>query len=134
VTDFYTSHEALLLGYEEALTRVDSITGDWYATSATCSGSATAPASPTAPMSNSARRQEPDRPEMRPVAGRPTTCCVLIDQAEPENEAGPPDADRRFGADKVAEHLPRLIRAVDPKREGRQGRLVLRPDARQHDQ
>lgn len=32
-TDFYTSHEALLLGYEEAMTRVDSTTGDWYATS-----------------------------------------------------------------------------------------------------
>src|SRR5579862_2989086 len=32
-TDFYTSHEALLLGYEEALTRVDSTTGDYYATS-----------------------------------------------------------------------------------------------------
>src|SRR5215212_3368422 len=30
-TDFYTSHEALLLGYEEAMTRVDSTTGDWYA-------------------------------------------------------------------------------------------------------
>jgi 3-deoxy-7-phosphoheptulonate synthase len=34
-TDFYTSHEALLLGYEQALTRVDSTSGDWYATSAT---------------------------------------------------------------------------------------------------
>ncbi len=32
-TDFYTSHEALLLGFEEALTRVDSTTGDYYATS-----------------------------------------------------------------------------------------------------
>jgi 3-deoxy-7-phosphoheptulonate synthase len=32
-TDFFTSHEALLLGYEEALTRVDSTSGDWYATS-----------------------------------------------------------------------------------------------------
>src|SRR5690606_30221149 len=32
-TDFYTSHEALLLGYEEALTRIDSTSGDWYATS-----------------------------------------------------------------------------------------------------
>jgi len=31
-TDFYTSHEALLLGYEQAFTRVDSTTGDWYAT------------------------------------------------------------------------------------------------------
>src|SRR5690606_16392444 len=33
-TDFYTSHEALLLPYEQALTRVDSTTGDWYACSA----------------------------------------------------------------------------------------------------
>ena len=33
-TDFYTSHEALLLGYEQALTRIDSTTGDWYDTSA----------------------------------------------------------------------------------------------------
>ncbi len=32
-TDFYTSHEALLLGFEQAMTRVDSTTGDWYATS-----------------------------------------------------------------------------------------------------
>jgi 3-deoxy-7-phosphoheptulonate synthase len=32
-TDFYTSHEALLLGYEQAMTRIDSTTGDWYATS-----------------------------------------------------------------------------------------------------
>src|SRR6202023_2704553 len=30
-TDFYTSHEALLLGYEQAMTRVDSTSGDWYA-------------------------------------------------------------------------------------------------------
>src|SRR3546814_13894152 len=33
-TAFYTSHEALLLGYEQALTREDSLTGDWYDTSA----------------------------------------------------------------------------------------------------
>ncbi len=32
-TEFYTSHEALLLGFEQAFTRVDSTTGDWYATS-----------------------------------------------------------------------------------------------------
>ncbi len=31
---FYTSHEALLLPYEEAMTRQDSLTGDWYDTSA----------------------------------------------------------------------------------------------------
>ena len=29
-TDFYTSHEALLLPYEQAFTRIDSTTGDWY--------------------------------------------------------------------------------------------------------
>ncbi|MEE8283749.1 MAG: 3-deoxy-7-phosphoheptulonate synthase class II, partial [Alphaproteobacteria bacterium] len=33
-TDFFTSHEALLLGYEEALTRTDSLTGEWYDCSA----------------------------------------------------------------------------------------------------
>ena len=33
-TDFYISHEALLLPYEQALTRVDSTTGDWYGCSA----------------------------------------------------------------------------------------------------
>ncbi len=32
-TDLYTSHEALLLGYEEAMTRIDSTSGDWYCTS-----------------------------------------------------------------------------------------------------
>src|SRR5438067_6447525 len=32
--DFYTSHDALILGYEEALTRRDSLTGDWYDCSA----------------------------------------------------------------------------------------------------
>ena len=32
--DFWTSHEALILGYEEAMTRRDSLTGDWYDTSA----------------------------------------------------------------------------------------------------
>ena len=31
-TDFYTSHEALLLGYEQAMTRIDSTSGDWYDT------------------------------------------------------------------------------------------------------
>jgi 3-deoxy-7-phosphoheptulonate synthase len=41
-TDVYTSHEALLLGYEQAMTRQDSTTGDWYCTSATWCGSATA--------------------------------------------------------------------------------------------
>lgn len=52
-TDFFTSHEALLLNYEQALTRIDSTTGDWYDCSATPCGWATAPARSTARMSSS---------------------------------------------------------------------------------
>ena len=52
-TEFFTSHEALLLPYEQALTRVDSLTGEWYAARRICCGSAIAPASRTAPMSSS---------------------------------------------------------------------------------
>ena len=51
-TDFYTSHEALLLGYEEALTRVNSTTAIITRRPATCSGSATARASSTTRISN----------------------------------------------------------------------------------
>ena len=75
-TDFYTSHEALLLGYEQAMTR-DGFRppGDWYAPPATWSGSATAPASSTMPMSSSAAAS---RIRSASNAGRRrsrTTCC-----------------------------------------------------------
>ena len=54
--DCYTSHEALLLGYEEALTREDSLAAAVGTTARrTCSGSATAPASSTARTSSSWR-------------------------------------------------------------------------------
>ena len=52
-TDFYTSHESLLLPYEQALTRVDSTTGDSMPARRISCGSATAPASRTARMWNS---------------------------------------------------------------------------------
>ena len=60
--DFYTSHEALLLGYEEALTRRDSLTGDWY----DCSAHLLWIGAPHAPARRRARgvplgRAEPDR-------------------------------------------------------------------------
>jgi 3-deoxy-7-phosphoheptulonate synthase len=66
ITDFYTSHEALLLGFEEAMTRVDSTTGDWYATSGHMLWDRRPhpPAGPC-PCRVHARREEPDRPEMR---------------------------------------------------------------------
>ena len=59
--DFFTSHEALILGYEEALTRKDSLTGDWYDTRRTCCGSASGPASSTAPTSSSCPGSNPWR-------------------------------------------------------------------------
>ena len=68
---------------------------------------------------------------MRPVADGRTTCCELIDLLNPDNEPGRLTLICRFGADKVGDHLPQLIRAV---RAGRpQGRVVVRSDARQHD-
>ena len=68
-TDFYTSHEALLLGYEQAMTRVDSTAGEWYDTS----GAHDLDRRPHAPARPCAyrilpRREQPARPEMRPVA------------------------------------------------------------------
>ena len=54
----------------------------------------------------------------------------LIDILNPDNEPGRLTLIGRFGADKVGEHLPALIRAV--KREGRVVRVVVRSDARQH--
>ena len=53
-TDFYTSHEALLLGFEQAMTRVDSTTGDWYATSGHMLWIGDRTRQPTTPMSSTA--------------------------------------------------------------------------------
>jgi 3-deoxy-7-phosphoheptulonate synthase len=51
-TDFYTSHEALLLGFEQAMTRVDSTTGDWYDTSGHMIWIGDRTRQPITPMSN----------------------------------------------------------------------------------
>ena len=116
-TDFYTSHEALLLGYEQAMTRVDSTTGDWYDTSAHMLW-----------VGDRTRQLDGAHLEFlsgigNPVAAKvgPTTeidgLIKLIDKLNPKNEAGRLTLITRFGADKVEEHLPRLLRAV--KAEGR---------------
>ncbi|WP_262691510.1 class II 3-deoxy-7-phosphoheptulonate synthase [Kordiimonas aestuarii] len=116
-TDFYTSHEALLLGYEQALTRVDSTSGDWYDTSAHMLW-----------VGDRTRQLDGAHLEFlsgigNPVAAKvgPTTeidgLLKLIDKLNPKNEAGRLTLITRFGADKVDEHLPRLLRAV--KAEGR---------------
>ncbi|MCX8997525.1 3-deoxy-7-phosphoheptulonate synthase class II [Rhizobiaceae bacterium BDR2-2] len=116
-TDFFTSHEALLLGYEEALTRVDSTSGDWYATSGHM-------------IWIGDRTRQPDHAHVEYFRGIKNPIGLkcgpsmtadglleLIDILNPANEPGRLTLICRFGHDKVAEHLPRLIRAVE--REGR---------------
>ncbi|MBM1175627.1 3-deoxy-7-phosphoheptulonate synthase, partial [Microvirga arabica] len=116
-TDFYTSHEALLLGYEEAMTRVDSTTGDWYATSGHM-------------LWIGDRTRQPDHAHIEYMRGIKNPIGLkcgpslsadgllrLIDTLNPEDEAGRLTLICRFGAGKVADHLPGLIRAVE--REGR---------------
>jgi 3-deoxy-7-phosphoheptulonate synthase len=116
-TDFFTSHEALLLGYEQALTRVDSTSGDWYATSGHM-------------LWIGDRTRQPDHAHVEFMRGvknpiglkcgpslKPDELIRLIDALNPENEPGRLTLIARFGADKVEKHLPDLIRAV--KREGK---------------
>ena len=116
-TDFYTSHEALLLGYEEAMTRVDSTSGDWYATSGHR-------------IWIGARTRQPDHAHVEYCRGirnplglkcgpsmTPDGLIRLIDLLNPQNEAGRLTLIARFGSEAVGEHLPKLIRAVE--KEGR---------------
>ncbi len=110
--DFYTSHESLLLEYEEALTRQDSISGDWLAGSGHM-------------IWIGDRTRQPDGAHVEFASGvlnpvglkcGPTTTAedlkVLMKKLNPENEEGKLTLIARFGAGKVAEHLPRLIKAV----------------------
>lgn len=116
-TDFYTSHEALLLGFEEALTRIDSTTGDPYATSGHM-------------IWIGDRTRQPDHAHVEYCRGVYNPIGLkcgpsltgdellrLIDILNPEDEAGRLTLICRFGADQVGRHLPGLIRAV--QREGR---------------
>jgi 3-deoxy-7-phosphoheptulonate synthase len=116
-TDFFTSHESLLLGYEQAMTRVDSTSGDWYATSGHM-------------LWIGDRTRQPDHAHVEFCRGiknpiglkcgpslKADELIELIDILNPENEPGRLTLIARFGADKVEKHLPELIRAV--KREGR---------------
>ena len=115
-TDFYTSHEALLLGYEQALTRIDSTSGDWYDTSAHM-------------LWIGDRTRQPDGAHVEFCRGVKNPLGLkcgpgmeeddllrLAATLNPENKPGRLTLICRFGADKVGEKLPRLIRAVE--REG----------------
>jgi len=116
-TDFFTSHEALLLGYEQALTRTDSTSGDWYATSGHM-------------IWIGDRTRQSDHAHVEYCRGvknplglkcgpslEPDGLLELIDLLNPANEPGRLTLIARFGHDKVADHLPKLIRAVE--REGK---------------
>ncbi len=116
-TDFYTSHEALLLWYEEALTRQDSTRGGWYDCSAHMLW-----------IGDRTRNLEHAHVEfLRGVRNPIGMKCGpsldgddllrLIDVLNPNNDPGRLTLIARMGADKVADNLPRLLRAVE--REGR---------------
>ena len=116
-TDFYTSHEALLLGYEEALTREDSITGEPYATSGhmVWIGDRTRQAD-HAHVEYCRGIKNPLGLKCGPTT-TPDGLLELIDILSPENEPGRLTLIARFGHDKVENNLPALIRAVE--REGK---------------
>lgn len=113
---FFISHEALLLGYEEALTRQDSITGDWYDCSAHMVW-----------IGDRTRQLDGAHVEFLSGVHNPLgmkvgpkhdieTMKKLIDKLNPENEAGRLTLITRFGAKDVEKYLPGLIREV--KKEG----------------
>ncbi|MCZ7533262.1 MAG: 3-deoxy-7-phosphoheptulonate synthase class II [Acidimicrobiia bacterium] len=115
-TAFYTSHEALLPGYEQALTRVDSMTGDYYACSAHMLW-----------IGDRTRQLDGAHVELlrgveNPIGLKcgpsltPDELVRLISVLDPENDPGRLTLITRHGADGVADHLPGLIEAVT--REG----------------
>lgn len=119
-TDFYTSHEALLLPYEEAFTRQDSLTGEWYDVS-----------SHMLWIGDRTRQLDGAHVEfMRGIqnpiglkAGPSMETDDLIrlcDVLNPNNEAGRLNIIVRMGADKVGEGMPKLIQAIE-----REGKKVL---------
>ena len=114
-TEFFTSHEALLLGYEQAMTRRDEVMGSgrYYATSAHM-------------IWIGDRTRQPDHAHVEFCRGvenpiglkcgpsiEPDGLLRLIDILNPKNEAGRLTLICRFGSDKVEAHLPKLIRAVE---------------------
>ena len=110
--DFYTSHEALVLGYEEALTRQDSLTGDWY----DCSAHMIWIGERTRELDGAhveffSGVQNPIGCKLGPTA---TTdeAIALCERLNPERIPGRLTFITRMGADKVADKLPPLLAAV----------------------
>jgi 3-deoxy-7-phosphoheptulonate synthase len=111
-TDFYTSHEALFLGYEQALTRVDSTSGDWYCTSAHMVWIGDRTRAPDGAHVEYCRGiKNPIGLKCGPSLSE-DDLLRLIDILNPEDKAGRLTLICRFGSDKVAEKFPKLLRAV----------------------
>src|SRR3954447_6759193 len=110
--DFWTSHEALLLGYEEALTRQDSLTGDWY----DCSAHLLWVGDRTRELDGAHIEflrgvNNPVGLKLGPSASAEEVVelCGLLD---PERTPGRLVVISRMGADKIDDLLPPLVRAV----------------------
>ena len=116
-TDFYTSHEALLLGFEQAMTRVNSTSGDWYATS----GHMLWIGDRTRQLDHA--HVEYCRGVRNPIGLKcgpslaPDDLIRLTDALNPQNEPGRLTLICRFGSGKVFDKLPALVRAIE--REGK---------------
>ncbi|MDD3030194.1 MAG: 3-deoxy-7-phosphoheptulonate synthase class II [Alphaproteobacteria bacterium] len=116
-TEFYTSHEALLLPYEQALSRIDSTTGDWYDVSAHMLW-----------VGDRTRQEDGAHIEFLRGVKNPLgmkcgpsmdreTLLRLVTTLNPDNEPGRLTLIARMGCDKIATALSPLIRAL--KEEGR---------------
>ncbi len=111
-TSFYTSHEALLLPYEQALTRQDSLTGDWYDTSAhfLWIGDRT--------RFDGSAHVEFLRGIGNPIGIKcgptlePDALLRMLDTLNPARTPGRMTLITRYGHDKIEAGLPKLIRAV----------------------
>ncbi|MDR3510922.1 MAG: 3-deoxy-7-phosphoheptulonate synthase class II [Caulobacteraceae bacterium] len=115
--EFFTSHEALLLGFEEAMTRVDSTTGDWYDTSAhlVWIGERTRQLD-GAHVEFMRGIKNPVGLKVGPTL-EPDELLRLIDALNPADEPGRLTLYGRFGSDKIEARLPALMAAT--KRAGR---------------
>lgn len=110
--DFYTSHEALLLGFESAMTRIDSTTGKWYDTSAHMVWIGDRTRQPDGAHVEFCRGIEnPIGLKCGPTLD-PDELLTLLDILNPKNESGRIVLIARFGADKAADGLPPLVRRV----------------------
>ena len=115
--EFFTAHEALLLGFEEAMTRIDSTSGEWYDTSAHLLwiGERTRQLD-GAHVEYFRGIKNPIGIKVGPTV-EPDELLRLIDVLNPKNEAGRLTLYGRFGSDKIEARLPRLMEAT--KRSGR---------------